>query len=259
MQTRTKRHPISARLSILNPIRFSIVNTPTPVAPDSPFARYTRRTLIVCVIAIPLLITASVLLRKSGRWSLANWAHVGLIIAIVLGALSALGRLAHALWASTQYVLGELMLTFFAAAVVSLALIEWVKYDPTELRSAREMRVYTIAIVSVTFMLFLSGSAWAWGLLRRAQGIPLSRIGVLASGWVAAIGVMCFVAFLLFALVFALIGTATGPAGKFYLYLIPGCLLVIPGILVERKVRRHFSATPAPPPSAPTPSPPSAP
>lgn len=221
------------------------MNTPTPATPESNFARYTRRTLIVCVIAIPLLITAAFLLRKMGRWSLSNWAQVGLMIAIVLGALAALGRLAHALWASTQYVLGELMLTFFAAAVVSLALIEWVKYDPSELRSAREMLVYTISIVTVTFMLFLSGSAWAWGLLRRANNLPLSRVGVLASGWIAAIGVMCFVAFLLFALVFALIGSATGPAGKFYLYLIPGGLLVIPGILVERKVRRYLSESTA--------------
>jgi len=205
--------------------------------PETTFVRYTRRTLIACVIAIPVLIAASILLRKMGRWAWSNWSELALMGALALGLVAALVRLSHALWVSTQYVLGELMLTFFAAAVVSLGLIEWMKYDPAELHSARAMNVYTIAIVAVTFMLFLSGSAWAWSLLRRANDLSLSRVRVLICGWSAAIGVMCFAAFLLFALIFAVSGGIFGPVGKYFHYLIPGILLIVPGMRVELRTR----------------------
>lgn len=214
-----------------------------PQNDESRYARYARRTLLACVLAAPLLFVAYVTLRRWGYWQLAQVAYVSIFVSAAIGFVAAAFRLSHALWASTQYVLGELMLTFFVAAVVSLAFIEWVKYDPNERRTEREQMVYTISIVAVTFTIFLSGSAWAWGVLRRAPSVRMHRVALLASGWSSSAGMLCLTGFLFLSVIFLARGGLPVVFRTLYLVLIPCSLLVLPGLLIERKIRRALAVS----------------
>lgn len=209
---------------------------------DSRYLRIATRALTVCVLAVPVLFISYVLLRRWGYWSFSNYLYIPSMIAVGIGFFAAAFRLSHALWVSTQYVLGELMLTFFVAAVVSLCFIEWVKYDPVARQSEREQQIYTIAIVAITFIIFLSGSAWAWGVHRRAPELVMRRMALLASGWASSAGMLCVTGFLFLSLIYVSRGSLPGIFRTLYLMLIPGCLLVLPGLLIERKIRRMLPA-----------------
>jgi len=214
----------------------------SPPLDESRYARYARRILLACVLAVPAFFVVYVLLRRWGYWQMSSWVYPGMFVAAGIGFIAAAFRLSHALWASTQYVLGELMLTFFVAAIVSLGFIEWVKYDPTERRTEREQMVYTISIVAVTFTIFLSGSAWAWGVLRRAPSIHMHRVALLASGWSSSAGMLCLTGFLFLSVIFLMRGGLPVVFRTLYLVLIPCSLLVLPGVLIERKIRRALAA-----------------
>lgn len=215
-------------------------DAPTP-PPDSRFLRYTRSVSIGALICVPVVIALAILFQKNGLWWLSKWMG-GLVVATaVVGLIAALMRLSHALWASSQYVLGELLLTFLAASVTSMIFVELMKFNLRE--ESREVRLQgsIIAVVVITFVLFLAGSAWGWGIFRRAADFPMRRLKVLALGWVASFGLACLAFFLLLTLIFFMIGEFPREMRTILAVTFGGSVLTIPGILLERAVKRHLA------------------
>lgn len=220
-----------------------------PDAPESNFLRYTRRVLFMSGLGIPTFIALAMLFSELGMGWLTMWMGLMVSLSVVACFISAFVRLGHALWVNSQYAMSELLITFLCAAVVSMGLLEWAK-----LRTGQtDQDAGAVAsIVLSTFVLFLGGSAWGWGVFRRAEGIGYHRIGILFCGWVSALGLICFAIFLLLSLAFVLIGQLPMQESNGYGYFLLGSALTIPGVYVELAVRKYRAELHAIPPVTPT-------
>jgi hypothetical protein len=209
---------------------------PEPAAPESNFLRYTRRVLYISVLAIPTFIALAALFSELRIWWLMMWMSVMISLSALVCLVAACVRLGHALWVNSQYAMSELLITFFAAGLTSMGLLEWAKVQS---RSTSQETGAVVSIVLCTFVLFLGGSAWGWGVFRRAEGIGYHRIGVLVCGWISALGLVSFALFLLLSLLLVMIGQLPMSDSNYYGYFLLGSALTIPGIFIELAVRKY--------------------
>lgn len=202
---------------------------------------------MICLLLIPILmVVASTALGMRNLW-INQLAETGALVSMAVGLLAALIRLSHALWATAQFAIGDLLITFVAAGFTSMLLIQRLTAAMKEVRSESSADVAVYAIMFTTFALFLSGSAWCWGVFGRAKGIPLHRGVVLVCGWISALGLVSF-ALLVVGLISMMGQTWSSRdmkyAGAFFL----GSALALPGVLIERRVRRFVAAQQSTPP-----------
>jgi len=208
---------------------------PAPAVPESRLLRYTRRVLygsaVVIVVCFVVLSLQSPPIKM--------WVDVGFSILLALAILSclvaAIVRVGHALWATAQYAMSELLATFLAASVVSFALQKGME---SRLSFTREDDMTRVLIgIWVSFGVIFSGSAWAWSALRRATGLGWNRFAVLFAGWVLAFGLGAFALFVLGML--TMLGqTWTSKDTTLAVAFLLGGVLALPGVFIERRVRR---------------------
>lgn len=191
----------------------------------------------VSFLLIPILIAVASTARSPRNIWLHRIAETGALTAMAVGLLAALIRLSHAIWATAQFAIGELLMTFFAASFVSMLLIQRFTATMKVARSDASTDTAVYGIVFITFALFLAGSAWCWGVFGRAKNISLKRGIVLVCGWISALGLGSF-ALLIVGLI-SMIGQKWASRDVVFMAaFLAGSLLALPGILVERRVRR---------------------
>jgi len=172
-----------------------------------------------------------------------------LMISIGTCLIAGVLRLGHALWITAQYAMSELMFTFFSAAFVCMLLIEWMR---STMRGQAEFDTggMVIAVVVVTFAIFVAGSAWTWGVYHRAPQLKMNRYLGLFCGWISAVGLLCCAFVFLTSIAMAVSGERIGDM-RVYFGAVAGMLLVVPGILIERAARRAAVQLPAVPSNLP--------
>lgn len=213
-----------------------------PPAPESRFLFRVRRVLFISVISIPILIILMILFARSGVWWLMQWMNLLLVIALCFCMVAALLRLGHALWITAQYAMSELLFTFFSASLASMALVQWLQSSSGDYPRNFDQTGPVAAIVIVTFMLFLAGSAWAWSVFRRAPLLALNRYAGLVCGWISGLGLLSMLTFLMMTLIVVLADERI-PDLYFYWGTFLASFLSVPGFLIERAARRSIKSS----------------